>query len=88
MADQTTLWVATAGQILGIIRDDEALKDATKIQQNLLNIASYAAILLNLVATIAAAFLIYIVDDISESEDTIPLQNPSTYVKWVLSLCK
>ncbi|KAJ6525247.1 hypothetical protein DFH09DRAFT_1188663 [Mycena vulgaris] len=53
----TTVFAVTATQLLGVIRDDHALDDATRFQWNLLNFTSYCAILVNTIATAASVFL-------------------------------
>ncbi|KAF7375518.1 hypothetical protein MSAN_00439900 [Mycena sanguinolenta] len=54
----TTLCVGMAIRVLGAIRNDYALDEATKFQRTLLNFTSYCAILVNGVATAASIFLI------------------------------
>ncbi|KAJ7869135.1 hypothetical protein B0H14DRAFT_2727847 [Mycena olivaceomarginata] len=84
----TNFFAATAAQILGVIRSDHALNDATKFQLKLLNLTSYAAILLNVMATIVSVLLIHALNEINASKQTIAgaarsgvLQHPN--VKWV-----
>ncbi|KAJ6462307.1 hypothetical protein DFH09DRAFT_1228379 [Mycena vulgaris] len=64
----TILFAGTAAQLLGVIRGDNALDDATKFQLNLLNLVSYTAILLNVMATIASIFLIHALNEINFDE--------------------
>jgi hypothetical protein len=80
-----------ATQLLSVIRDDDALGDATKFQLNLLNLVSYTAILLNVIATIASIFLIHALNEIN-AHHAIPgkarsgtLEDPN--IKWVLLQC-
>ncbi|KAJ7849268.1 hypothetical protein B0H13DRAFT_2088822 [Mycena leptocephala] len=80
----TTLFVATAAQLLSIIRDDEILKlkGVTKSQWNVLNLVSYAALLINALATAAATFLIHALNDV-ELAELDPLRIADT-IKWAV----
>jgi hypothetical protein len=84
---QTTLFVATAAQLLSIIRDDEILKlkGVTKSQWNVLNLVSYAALLINALATAAATFLIHALNDV-ELAELDPLRIADT-IKWAVLQC-
>ncbi|KAJ7849269.1 hypothetical protein B0H13DRAFT_2088824 [Mycena leptocephala] len=58
----TNIFIFAATRLLRVIRSDGALHHATAFQLNLLNFTSYAAIVLNTVATAASVFLIYLLD--------------------------
>ncbi|KAF7375519.1 hypothetical protein MSAN_00440000 [Mycena sanguinolenta] len=86
----TTFCAAAGAQMLVVIRDDDALKSATKAQWDLLNLTSYAAILLNALATVASALLIHVLDDadLNETPSHVVAVGalPDPNIKWLLIL--